>query len=157
VVGAAGPATSGSTGAASTVSEGVGQSNPEGLEQLDDYAASHYPDSYGGLAVASDGRVDVYRRPDRKLEADLVPRFPALKLRFVDVQHSRRELRALADRIRQDIPGWRRDGVQVLELSTPSGASRVKVGTPQPDRDRRALVGRYGELIEVVEGHETPY
>jgi hypothetical protein len=157
VVEVGGPGTGGPTASTTTVSEGAGQSNPEGLEQLDNYATAHYPDSYGGLAVAGDGRVDVYRRPDRALEADLSSRFRALNLRFVDAKHSRRALRALADRIRQDIPDWRREGIQVLELSAPPGASRVKVGTANPDRDRRVLVGRYGALIEVVEGHETPY
>lgn len=137
--GAAGPEKTGATASTTTVSEGAGQANPEGLEQLDAYAEAHYADSYGGLAVASDGRVDVYRRPDRALEADLGSRFRALNLRFVDAQHSRRELRALADRIRQDIPDWRREGIQILELSTPHDGRHVKVGAQHPDRDRRAL------------------
>jgi hypothetical protein len=128
------------------------------LSELTAFCQASYPDHYAALHVTEDQEgIVVYRRPGSDLDAALRRRFPAVRVDgFRDARYSERELLGLAERIVADLDAWERRGVRIYTVGPEVHGDGVEVATPDVDRARELLGGRYGPAVLVRRQDDPP-
>ncbi|MDH2429895.1 hypothetical protein [Sphaerisporangium sp. TRM90804] len=122
--------------------------------QIDAYLRESRPGEYAGIALdPAGGSLIVYRRESAGLDAALRQRFPGAPVEPRDAPHSLRELDALAETVRDDIPYWQERGVPITSVAARVDGTAVEVGTRDVARASAELPRRYGSSapIDVVD------
>jgi hypothetical protein len=127
--------------------------------EIDAFCTAEFPDHYAGVAqVGADFEhpqsIVVYRRPLSALDAAVRLQFPQVSttLRFVDANHSRKELVALGRRVIEDATQSSGRAFTKSEFIPEVDGSAVRVVLPAADDRTRALLSqRYGSVV-IVDG-----
>jgi hypothetical protein len=113
---------------------------------------TRWPDAFSG-AYAEDPAgttvVVAVTRRDAALESFVSSAMPSGSVRFVEASHTWAEKVSVAERVRQDSPVLRAQGIVVHGIGIDARGDRVVVSADEGSRPG-ALVQRYGDIVRVV-------
>jgi hypothetical protein len=135
--------------------------NQDALSRIADritvHAEERFADVYAGLElVPEQDRVRAFRKLSNDFDTWILRDFRADCVELVDAPHTAVELKALQDRIGDEIDYWDQHGIHILTIGARQDGTAVEVGTGDVDRARMELPRRYGTAIPIVVNREGP-